>query len=141
MKLAAGILLTALLPTVALSTELVYVPVNPSFGGNPLNGSTLLGIASAINKHKDPASTSLGGAGFGQQSALEQFNDILQRSILGRVAAATTSSIVGSDGRLVPGAIETTDFRINISDLGGGLLQITTTDKVTGASTSFQVSQ
>lgn len=124
------------------ATELVYVPVNPVFGGNPLNGSTLLGIASAINKHTDdPNRPGVGGSGFTPPTALEQFNDILQRTILGRVAAATTSSIVGNDGRLVPGLVETTDFRINIVDLGGGLLQIITTDKVTGASTSFQVNQ
>lgn len=123
------------------ATELIYTPVNPVFGGNPLNGGTLLGIAQATNKHKDPSSGSLGAGGLGSQSALDQFNDILQRTMLSRIAAATTSSVVGSDGKLIPGVVETTDFSINISDLGGGLLQITTTDKATGASTTFQVSQ
>lgn len=137
-----GGLVTLLLAMPMWATELVYVPVNPVFGGNPLNGSTLLGIAQAINTHtEDPNRPGLSGAGFTPPTALEQFNDILQRTILGRVAAATTSSIVGNDGRLIPGQVETTDFRINIVDLGGGLLQIVTTDKLTGASTSFQVSQ
>lgn len=138
----AGAFLSVWLPALAVqATELVYVPVNPVFGGNPLNGSTLLGVASAINKHKDPSGTSLGTTGLTPQSALDQFNEILQRTMLSRIAAATTSGIVGSDGRLIPGQVETTDFQINIADLGGGLLQITTTDKSTGASTSFQVSQ
>jgi hypothetical protein len=33
----------------AWATELVYTPINPSFGGNPLNGQFLLGIAQAQN--------------------------------------------------------------------------------------------
>ncbi|TVV76780.1 curli assembly protein CsgF, partial [Sphingomonas solaris] len=37
--------------------EIVYQPVNPSFGGNPFNSSHLLGIANAQNDYKDPAST------------------------------------------------------------------------------------
>lgn len=140
-SIAAGLAALGLAMPLA-ATELVYVPVNPSFGGNPLNGSTLLGIAQATNKHtEDPNQPGISAAGFTPPTALEQFNDILQRTILGRVAAATTSSIVGNDGQLVPGQVETTDFRINIVDLGGGLLQIVTTDKITGASTSFQVSQ
>jgi len=31
----------------ALASELVYHPVNPTFGGNPLNGSFLLSTAQA----------------------------------------------------------------------------------------------
>ena len=61
--------------------------------------------------------------------------------MLSRIAAATASGIVGGDGKLVPGSIETRDFTIEIVDLGGGLLQIKTTDKANGSSTSFQVSQ
>jgi curli production assembly/transport component CsgF len=117
----------------AWATELVYTPVNPNFGGSPLNGSTLLSQAQAQNKSKDPDAES------SKQSALQQFNDSLQRAVLGRVASALTSNIVGVDGKLIPGTIETSDFTINIVDTGGGTLTVTTTDKTTGASTSFEV--
>jgi curli production assembly/transport component CsgF len=117
----------------AWATELVYTPVNPNFGGSPLNGSTLLSQAQAQNKSKDPDAES------SKQSALQQFNDSLQRAVLGRVASALTSNIVGADGKLIPGTIETSDFTINIVDTGGGTLTVTTTDKTTGASTSFEV--
>ena len=124
-------------------TELVYVPVNPTFGGNPLNGIPLLNAAQATNRHKAPTESGLSGAGglFGQQSALDQFNELLQRAILNRLASAATGSIVGADGKIIPGMVNTTDFNITIADLGNGLLQITTTDKTTGSTTSFQVSQ
>mgnify|MGYP006284968739 CR=1 FL=1 len=140
-RLAAVLMAMAIVSAAAGATEIVYGPVNPTFGGNPLNGPGLLATAQATNRHKESLSSPLGSGGFSRQNALQQFNDILQRSILSRIATATTSSIVGTDGKLIPGDVETTDFKIHIADLGGGLLQITTTDKATGNSTSFQVSQ
>jgi curli production assembly/transport component CsgF len=124
------------------ATDMVYVPVNPAFGGSPLHGPNLLATAQATNRHRERphAGLSLAG-GLSGQSTLQQFNDILQRSILSRIATATASGIVGADGKLTPGAIETRDFQIEIVDLGGGLLQIKTTDKANGSSTSFQISQ
>jgi len=119
------------------ASELVYTPVNPSFGGSTLNGSVLLNAAQAQNKTKDPdAPKPLTST---QQTSLQQFNDILERSVLSRLASAATSGIMGPTGQLIPGKVSTGNFDIQISDLGGGLLQVTTTDKVTGASTSFQV--
>ena len=38
-RLTGGILLA--MSSSVLATELVYEPLNPSFGGNPLNGSFL----------------------------------------------------------------------------------------------------
>lgn len=122
----------------AVAWELVYVPINPNFGGNPNNGAMLLNNAQAQDAHKDPDA---GNGLYGSTSSLEEFNQMLQRSILSRISAAVTSSIISDSGQLVPGTIETTDFIINIADLGGGLIQITTTDKITGQSTSFQISQ
>lgn len=118
----------------ASATVLVYVPVNPAFGGSPLNGPTLLNTAQATNKHKDPMSSSLLS-----KTPLQQFNDMLQRSLLGQLATATVGGILGSGGKLKPGSVETGDFRIDIVDAGGGVLIITTTDKSTGETTSFQV--
>ncbi|MDQ2820136.1 MAG: curli assembly protein CsgF [Pseudomonadota bacterium] len=119
----------------ASATVLVYVPVNPAFGGNPLNGPTLFNTAQAANKHKDPASSSA----LLNKTPLQQFNDMLQRSLLGQLATATVGGILGSGGKLKPGSVETGDFRIDIVDAGGGVLIITTTDKSTGETTSFQV--
>lgn len=116
------------------ASELVYVPNNPSFGGNPLNGQVLLNQANAQNKFKESTDS-------GEQNALTQFNTMLQSAILSRVSSAVTSSIVGADGSLTPGTVETTDFRITITNLQTGLLQITTTDKTTGQTTQFQVNQ
>ncbi|KAA0975595.1 curli assembly protein CsgF [Pseudomonas sp. ANT_H12B] len=120
----------------AHASELAYVPNNPSFGGNPLNGPVLLNQAQAQNRFVEKSSTSTSG-----QTALTQFNSMLQSAILSRVSSAVTSSIVGTNGQLVPGVVETTDFRIAITNLQSGLLQIVTTDKNTGQTTQFQVNQ
>jgi curli production assembly/transport component CsgF len=119
----------------AHATSLVYEPVNPNFGGNPLNGTNLLNEANAQNKYKDPSADSLTGS----QSTLDQFNTQLQQAILSRVASSISSSIVGTDGTLHPGTINTGNFSIAITQVTGGNLQVTTTDKTTGASTTFIV--
>lgn len=133
----AAILL--LLAGSACATELVYVPVNPSFGGHPANGPGLLASASATNKHKDPGA--LGRSSLLDQSPLGQFNQTLERMVLGQLASAATSKLTGPDGKLLPGTFSTSNFIITVVDLGGGVLRITTTDKTTGATTSFEVAQ
>lgn len=133
-------LVAALASQPACATELVYFPLNPSFGGSPLNGPVLLNSAIATNKHTDPnADADLFGAS--QKSPLETFQETLERAILGRLATSATSRIVGEDGKLIPGTLETENFTIDIVDVGGGLLAITTMDKVTGGLTTFQVGQ
>lgn len=123
------------------ATTLIYQPVDPAFGGSPLNGQVLLDVANAQNKYKDPSVGAIGAGGLLGQTPLQQFNNQLQQAILSRVASSVTNSIVGPNGQLIPGTIETGNFSINIVPTGNGALQITTTDKSTGASTTFQVSQ
>ena len=123
----------------AQATEIVYTPINPSFGGNPNYGSYLLGSAQATSKHKEKQDLSgLGASGLSSQTPLQQFNESLQRAVLSQLASSATSHILNG-GQLKPGTIETGDFRIVVVDMGSGVLRVTTTDKVTGASTSFQV--
>lgn len=43
----AIIMLAANAPAAAIASEMVYHPVTPTFGGNPLNGSALLSTAQA----------------------------------------------------------------------------------------------
>ncbi|HZK92314.1 MAG TPA: curli assembly protein CsgF [Stellaceae bacterium] len=47
---AAGIVGVAALADVAAASQLTYSPVNPTFGGSPLNGSYLLAVAQSQGK-------------------------------------------------------------------------------------------
>jgi len=125
----------------AEASELNYSPVNPNFGGNPLNGSLLLGNAQAQNNFKDPQASAASQFGSGQKSSLQQFNENLQQAVLSRVASAVTGGITDANGKLIPGTITTADFTITVANLGGGLLSITTVETLTGATTVFQIKQ
>src|SRR5690606_27408233 len=127
----AGVLVLAA-PAVQ-ATEMVYYPINPSFGGNPDNGFWLLNSANAQNKHKDPDAEN-DRFELERQTPLESFNESLERAVLNRLASVASSQLAGPDGNLQPGSVETGNFIIDIVDLGGGVLQITTTDKLLGSS-------
>jgi curli production assembly/transport component CsgF len=129
----------ALLAGSASAAELVYLPVNPNFGGYPANGPGLLASAAATNKHKEESG--LGGSSPFNQSPLAQFNQTLERTVLSQLASAATSKLMGQDGKLVPGTFSTANFVITVTDLGGGVLRVTTTEKSSGATTSFEVGQ
>jgi curli production assembly/transport component CsgF len=120
------------------ATELVYTPVNPNFGGNPLNGPTLLSNAQAQNQYEEDPDAPVDPNK--NKTPLDQFNEQLQRAILNRIAQALSGNVVDANGNLIPGTVSTSDFTINIVDNGDGTVTITTTDKATGQSTSFVVS-
>lgn len=67
----------------AMAQDIVYTPVNPSFGGNPFNSPHLLGIANAQNNFKDPKA-----AASGSQA------DIFARQLQSRLLSALSSQIV-----------------------------------------------
>jgi curli production assembly/transport component CsgF len=66
----------------ASAQDMVYTPVNPSFGGNPFNSQHLLGIANAQNKFKDPSSATTGSQA-----------DIFARQLQSRLLSALSSQI------------------------------------------------
>jgi curli production assembly/transport component CsgF len=63
--------------------DIVYAPINPSFGGNPFNSAHLLGIANAQNDFKDPKAASSGSQA-----------DIFSRQLQSRLLSALSSQIV-----------------------------------------------
>jgi len=115
----------------AFGSELRHQFINPSFGGNPGNSAHLLGLAGIQNQFADDGQDDL--------SALDEFNERLQRSLLGRITSAITSDIVDADGNITPGVFDTLDYTINVIDEGNGLITIETIDKVTGETTIIQV--
>ena len=81
-----------LMPAGGHAQDIVYTPVNPSFGGNPFNSAHLLGIASAQNKYKDPnAVTSTDPA--------QQFLRTLQSRLLSSLATQITDIIFGENAQ------------------------------------------
>lgn len=113
-----GLLFTAQL---ANATELVYTPVNPSFGGSPLNGAWLLGSAQAQNKKKDPDAfdrSSLAGS-----SPLERFTSQLEARLL--------SGLLTDLGAGNTGSLTTDDFIVSIINDSGNL-SVIITDRLTG---------
>ncbi len=115
--LLAGLLLSA----GASATELVYTPVNPSFGGSPLNGAWLLGNAQAQNSKKDPDAidrSSLAGT-----SALDRFTSQLESRLL----ADLLNKMDDPNG----GSLITDDFIVNVVNLDGNLT-VEITDRLTG---------
>ncbi len=83
----AAACLSLALSTPALA-EIVYTPINPSFGGNPFNSSHLLGIANAQNNYTDPkASTGTSDA--------DLFARQLQSRLLSALSSQITDAIFG----------------------------------------------
>jgi len=124
----SGLLLGVASVAAVQATELVYTPVNPSFGGNPLNGTWLLNNAQAQNDHDDPdlkSRSTVAGT-----SALERFTSQLQSRLLGQLLDNISTGNTGS--------LSTDSFIVNVID-DSGALSIEVTDRATGEVSEIQV--
>jgi len=117
----------------AHATEIVYVPINPSFGGNPNNAGMLLNNAQAQNTYKAPV-----------LSPQESFTRALQTAIQNRLLSAIVNAQL-SDTKLdtsQPQNIDTPSFSVSIRPIPNSTsVEITTTDKSTGAVATVIVDQ
>ena len=127
---AAVAVLCGSLASPALAQDIVYEPVNPSFGGNPFNSAHLLGIANAQNKFKDPDS-----AGSGSQA------DIFARQLQSRLLSALSSQIVDAIFGENPQEHGTIKFGGQTIEFTRGLedVTLTITDDATGEVTTIVV--
>lgn len=115
-------LLATTLSAPAFSSSLVYEPVNPTFGGNPLNTTHLFSRAEAINDYEGSSGSS------SSSSVLSSLTSSLQSRLISQLLATGEA-----------GSLETNDYSLVITD-NDGYLTITITDKATGESTDIQVS-
>jgi curli production assembly/transport component CsgF len=81
--LAAGIALCCTMESASFAQDIVYQPVNPTFGGNPFNSNHLLGVANAQNDYRDPRSSSNSSQA-----------DIFARQLQSRLLSALSSQII-----------------------------------------------
>lgn len=91
----AGALLVASFPLAGLAAPLVYTPINPSFGGNPLNSSHLMGLASAQRTATaiDADSGSGGGGSDPGTTPGSTDADLFVRQLQGRLLSALASQV------------------------------------------------
>lgn len=126
--IAAGLCIASTSP--ALAGDLVYTPINPSFGGNPFNSSHLLGIANAQNKFKDPDSLS-------NSSQADIFARQLQSRLLSALSSQIVDAIFGENAQN-DGTIEFGGQTISwVRDLDQ--VTLTITNDGTGEVTTIQV--
>lgn len=137
-----------ILSSAAIAGDLVYTPVNPSFGGNPLNSSHLLATA---NAQRDATASDadidnmLGGGGLGGGGAdggnddADLFVRQLQGRLLSALAGQVTDAIFGDNpqdnGTVVFGDTTVTFERLN------GAIRLEIVDLLDGSQTVIEVPQ
>ena len=112
------------------ASELVYTPINPTFGGNPLNASQLQYTATA-QKPNAPAATTATT----QQSTSQQFLQMLQSQLYASLANAVSTAITGTNAQAA-GTIKLDNMQVSWDTIGGQK-QITMTDFSTGQVTQI----
>ena len=127
---ASAVALSIAWSQAAYAGDLVYTPINPSFGGNPFNSAHLLGIANAQNKFKDPTSSTSG-------SQADIFARQLQSRLLSALSSQITDAIFGENAQehgTVRFADQTIEWQRGIDSV-----TLTITNDVTGEVTTIEV--
>ena len=122
-----------LLPAdITTATELVWTPINPSFGGLAYNAQWLLASANAQNKYAD------------RQQPIDRVGDLIQdfqanvqRQVLGRLADKIVSEAFGEEG-LQQGHYNLGDFTVDVGvDVSG--INVVLIDTTSGSQTTIQI--
>ena len=106
--------------------DLVYQPINPTFGGSPLNSSHLQSLASSQKLHEEKTE---------EQRASEQFLDMLESRLYSALASEVTDAIFGEDA-LPSGTIAFSDQHVSFVNTGTEI-QLVVTDFTTGQVTTI----
>lgn len=127
LKKVANIGLMMIAVTQAQAGDLIYQPINPSFGGDPFVGSYLLGKAQAQDTNTNPNTRSA--------QTLSSTERLLQ-SLESRLISQLISDV--SSGDVSEGSFDSDEFGVVVSDNNGQLL-VRVVDKVTGDVTEISV--
>lgn len=131
-------------PKEALAQDLVYQPVNPTFGGSPLNSGHLLSIANAqrnatASDYVAPSSSGSTSSSSAGLSQAELFARQLQSRLLSSLSSEVVDAIFGDNpqdsGTVVFGTTEIS------FDRGVDSIELVLTDTVDGTVTEISVPQ
>ena len=120
LKKVASIGLMTIAVTQAQAGNLIYQPINPSFGGDPFVGSYLLGKAQAQDTTTDPNTRSV--------QSLSSTERLLQ-NLESRLISQLISDV--SRGEVGEGSFDSDEFGVVVSDSSGQLV-VRVVDKITG---------
>lgn len=122
-----SVALGSLIATSASAGELIYRPLNPSFGGDPFMGTYLLGKAQSQDTNKDPDSR-----GIETISSTERLIQSLESRLISQLISDVGAGNVGE------GSFDSGDFNVVVRDEGGQLI-VRVIDKLTGDVTNISV--
>lgn len=117
--------------------QLIYTPINPSFGGSPLNGSWMQSEAQAEKTFSAPSSPSSSGLYGAGTSALSNFQSTLDNAVLSELSQKIVSQIF-SQNALTAGHYQFGNYIVDINPASDGI-HINIQDNLNGGSTSVIV--
>lgn len=117
------LIILVILSANATATELVYTPINPSFGGSPLNASFLMSKAQSQNDHTAESR---------EKDFVTRFKESLERNIINSITRGV------ANGDITDGVYDTGDFRVEVASTGAGVM-LTITNLVTGEVTVIEM--
>lgn len=112
------------------SADMIYKPINPSFGGDSFNSSHLQGLAGSENQYKESASSA-------QQSTSERFISMLESRLYSSLASQVSDAIFGVNAQQ-HGTITFDDQTITF-DNNGTNVTLTVVDSSTGQVTNIVI--
>jgi curli production assembly/transport component CsgF len=116
----------------AKASEIVYTPINPTFGGNALNSSQLQYVATA-QKPNAPTTKSATT----QQSTAYQFLQMLQSQLYASLANSVSNAITGQNAQAT-GTIKLDTMQVSWSTQTDGK-HVSITDSSTGQITEIVI--
>jgi len=119
------------------ASELIYQPVNPNFGGNPLNDTFLFQQATNNNRFLTAPSTS------NQLNSTQSFNsqvrDALLSALESQAAQIAVNAILGTNGQAVNQGTVNIGGELIQFQRSGGQINVNLTDTTSGANTQISV--
>ncbi len=123
-------------PVLAHAGQLTYTPVNPNFGGSPLNGGFLLNEATSNNHFlTNPASVNANPAASAQSQVIQNLQQAAVNAVLSMVAQQISTGLQKTNAS---GSYNVAGELINFQTVGNQI-NITLTNSTTGAQTTIQI--
>lgn len=113
------------------SADLLYKPINPSFGGDSFNSNHLQGLAASQNEFKESSSSAA------SQTTTERFLAMLQSRLYSSLASQVADSIFGENAQ-PNGTLQFDDQQISFVN-DGTAIRLTVTDFTTGQVTNIVI--